>query len=176
MWRMCDPGPSIEAFQVPIGSANQFNDEGTEIDEPALTTADPSQLKEDQRQVYQIITWHLQENLEGKNLSLLHMVLSGKGGTRKSKVIQTVTKYFKQVGAKHLLAKATYTRVTALLIYGKTTHTICRLPHQECTSKDKAKARLQVEWASRQYLILDEYFTLLKKMLAMISKQISLTK
>ncbi|OCH87121.1 hypothetical protein OBBRIDRAFT_697946, partial [Obba rivulosa] len=76
----------------------------------------------DQLRAYDIIVWHLDQTLQGKNPKPLRMVIHGEGGTGKSKVIQTVTEYFVQKGAKYLLLKSAYTGVAASLIDGKTTH------------------------------------------------------
>jgi len=35
--------------------------------EQALSAVDPSQLKDNQFQAYNIITWHLKQNLAGRN-------------------------------------------------------------------------------------------------------------
>ena len=95
-----------------------------EVVEASITAIDLSQLKLDQFRAYDIITWHLDQMLAGNKPPPLHMIILGEGGTGESKVIQTVTKYFIQKGAKSLLLKAAYTGVAASLIDGKTTHVI----------------------------------------------------
>ncbi|KAI6167678.1 hypothetical protein EDD17DRAFT_1424746, partial [Pisolithus thermaeus] len=52
----------------------------------------------------------------------LRMLLHSKGGTGKSRVIQTITECFTRCGAWQLLIKAAYMGVAASLIDGKTTH------------------------------------------------------
>ncbi|KAI0054549.1 hypothetical protein BV25DRAFT_1781238, partial [Artomyces pyxidatus] len=81
-------------------------------------------LKTDQKRAYEIISWHLDQTLDGKDIPPLRLLIHGEGGTGKSKVIQTVTEYFAQRRAQHKLLKAAYTGVAASLIDGKTTHTI----------------------------------------------------
>jgi hypothetical protein len=94
------------------GEAQGDNGEVTTLGpEEAIEGVELSKLKEDQRRAYDIITWHLQQTLAGKNPPPLRMVLSGEGGTGKSRVIQTVTDAFKAAGAAHLLVKAAYTGV-----------------------------------------------------------------
>ncbi|KAJ7187075.1 hypothetical protein C8R46DRAFT_807835, partial [Mycena filopes] len=79
-------------------------------------------LKPDQRRAYDIIVWHLDQNLAGNEPPPLRMLLHGEGGTGKSKVIKTVTKAFSDRGVAHMLIKAAYTGVAASVIDGKTTH------------------------------------------------------
>ncbi|PBK58624.1 hypothetical protein ARMSODRAFT_854946, partial [Armillaria solidipes] len=79
-------------------------------------------LKEDQRRAYEIIMWHLDETLSGREPPPLRMILYGEGGTGKSRVIQTVTQAFASRGQTGLLLKAAYTGVAASLIDGKTLH------------------------------------------------------
>ena len=77
--------------------------------EEAIEGVEISKLEEDQWQVYNIITWHLQQTLAGKNPPPLRMVLSGEGGTGKSRVIQMVTNAFAAARLLHVLVKAAYT-------------------------------------------------------------------
>ncbi|KAJ7246449.1 hypothetical protein C8J57DRAFT_945489, partial [Mycena rebaudengoi] len=79
-------------------------------------------LKADQLRAYQIIVWHLDETLAGKEPPPLRMLLHGEGGTGKSKVIQTVTQAFVDRAVFHWLLKAAYTGVSGSLINGKTIH------------------------------------------------------
>ena len=104
------------------------------------------------------------------------MILSGEGGTGKSKVIQTVTERFKQLGVEDMLVKAAYTGITVSLINGKTTHMLCMILH--CTGKAtfEVHAKLQAEWMLKEYLILDEYSMLSKSFLSKISEQIATAK
>lgn len=61
---------------------------GTEYMKDPLTGLDPSQLLPDQLRTYDIIVSHLQRTLDGEHPSPLCMIIHGKGGTGKSKVIQ----------------------------------------------------------------------------------------
>ncbi|KAI0633923.1 hypothetical protein C8Q77DRAFT_1056474, partial [Trametes polyzona] len=81
------------------------------------------ELKVDQRRAYDIVAWHLQHFLENnRNVPPLRLLVHGEGGTGKSRVIQTISAHFVNLGVKHLLLKAAYTGVAASLIEGKTTH------------------------------------------------------
>jgi hypothetical protein len=108
------PGPIVSALL-------------THLPEASLVAADPLQLKADQFRAYDIISWHLEETLAGRNPPRLQMILYGEGGTGKSKVIQTVTERFVQKDALFLLLKSAYTGVAASIINGKTTHIIISL-------------------------------------------------
>ncbi|THH14508.1 hypothetical protein EW146_g5828 [Bondarzewia mesenterica] len=145
--------------------------------ETAMTPLVPSELNKDQKRAYDIISWHLRENLAGKDPPPLRMVIHGEGGTGKSKVIQTVTELFGELGAQHMLAKAAYTGVAASLINGKTTHVLCAIsPRTTAKISDAARKQLQAEWTHREYLILDEYSMLGKSFLAKLSKNVSIAK
>ena len=95
-----------------------------ELAENVLPPVDPLQLKTDQCQAYNIVIWNLDQTLSGASPPPLWMILYGEGGTRKSKVIQTVMQAFTQHGVTHILLKSAYMEVAAFLINGKTTHTI----------------------------------------------------
>ena len=77
--------------------------DSSEACEVFLTPVDPSLLCYDQFRAYNIITWHLDRTLAGEKTLPLRMIIHGKGGTGKSKVIQTVTEYFTHCGVKHIL-------------------------------------------------------------------------
>ncbi|THH11044.1 hypothetical protein EW146_g8174 [Bondarzewia mesenterica] len=106
----------------------------------------------------------------------LRIILSGEGGTGKSKVIQTITEAFHQRGASSLLVKAAYTGIAASLISGKTTHTICMLSQKLDKMSAERKKQLESEWSEKKYLIIDEYSMISKPFLAKISKRISIAK
>ena len=74
------------------------------------------------------------------------MIVHGKGGTGKSRVIQTITEYFIQRGSKYLLLKAVYTGVTASIIDGKTTHIIGMISTSGRPMSNETKAKLQQFW------------------------------
>ncbi|KAF5331296.1 hypothetical protein D9758_018123 [Tetrapyrgos nigripes] len=142
--------------------------EETEV-EKSLDYLDPEELKDDQRQAYNIITWHMDQTLANQNPPLLRMVLYGEGGTGKSWVIQTVSQYFQERRAKHLLIKAVYTGVVASLIDGKTLHVIGHIL-VNCSAgvamRDDVKKELQQFWKDYTYLIIDEYSMISKSFLA----------
>ncbi|THG93310.1 hypothetical protein EW026_g7890 [Hermanssonia centrifuga] len=142
-----------------------------------LNAASPATLRDEQFRAFDIMRWHLNETLAGNDPPPLRMIIYGEGGTGKSKVIQTITEEFIRRGAQHTLVKAAYTGVAALLIDGKTTHTIASIGVQDKAGKtmsDDAKAKLQGFWKLKQYLILDEYSMIGKSHLARMERNISI--
>ncbi|THG98262.1 hypothetical protein EW026_g3885 [Hermanssonia centrifuga] len=145
--------------------------------EAALPGGDASQLKPDQLRTYEIVTWHLNQTLSGNKPPPLRMIIHGEGGTGKSKVIQTITEYFAQHGARHLLIKAAYTGVAASLIDGKTTHTIGMMsPKSMDTISSASKTKLEAFWKHYTYLVIDEISMIRKSFFAHLSKRISIGK
>jgi hypothetical protein len=71
-------------------------------------------LNQDQKRAYEIIIWHLDENLAGHSPPPLRMVIYGKGGAGKSQVLQTITAAFKAQSQEDLLVKAAYTATASL--------------------------------------------------------------
>lgn len=159
------------------GSAGITHIAPDEISEEALTGVHPSELKPDQYRAYDIVAWHLEQTLAGKEPPPLRLIIHGEGGTGKSKVIQTITEFFAQRGAKHLLLKAAYTGVAASLINGKTTHSIGFITPQTMKNlSNETKAKLQAFWRSYTYLIIDEISMIGKTFLAALSRHISIGK
>ncbi|KAJ3538129.1 hypothetical protein NM688_g6564 [Phlebia brevispora] len=148
--------------------------------ESALEPADVTSLKPDQRRAYDLVCWHLDQTLAGRDPPALRMILYGEGGSGKSKVIQTITEYFKTHGVEYMLVKGAYTGVAASLINGKTLHTLGAMPTQKskltAPMSGSAKDRLQPFWERKQYLIIDEYSMLSKTFLAMLSRNIGIAK
>ena len=160
-----------------LGAVTYDNPETNAITEALLPPVDPSMLKVDQHRAYDIVTGHLDQTLSGCELPPLRMLIHGKGGTGKSKVIQTITEYFAHRGVIHVLLKMAYTGVAASLINGKTTHTIAMVAvGKNMTISDKLKAKLQQFWQHISYLIIDEMSMLAKRFLAILLCNISTAK
>ena len=150
----------------------------TAVSEVALNAIDLIALTKDQHRAYDIIIWHLDQTLAGRNPPPLCMLLHGEGGTGKSKVIQTVTEGFKARGVQFMLIKAAYTGVAASLINRKTTYVIggISLFGDEVQLNVEAKAKLQQFWKHKCYLILDEYSMLAKDFFSLLSWNIGIGK
>ena len=144
----------------------------------ALLPVDRNALGKDQRQGYDIIVWHLDQVLKGRSPLPLRMILYGKGGTGKSKVIQTVTEAFKAKGCLFMLIKTAYTGVVASLIDGKTTHVIGGISSfgDKRALTAEAKSKLQAFWKHKRYIILDEYSMIAKDFFGLLSRNISIGK
>lgn len=147
--------------------------------EAALSALDPSELKDNQRRAYDIVTWHLDQTIANKDPPPLRLFIQGEGGTGKSKVIQTITQEFAAKGQAHTLLMAAYTGIAASLIDGKTTHIIGAI---SVGAKDShkmspdAKAKLQEIWKPILYLIIDEISMIGKIFWALLSRNISIGK
>jgi hypothetical protein len=71
------------------GDAKKATNDGV-VGTECITATDINNLNEDQRRAYNIVDWHLQETLDGKNPPQLLMFIPGEGGVGKSKLIQTI--------------------------------------------------------------------------------------
>ena len=126
----------------------------------------------EQRQAYDIVTWHLDQTLARCSPLPLRMVTYGEGGTGKSKVLQTISTAFKAQHQEHILLKAAYTGSAASLVNGKTTHIVGGISMSlsqfdgEKTISDEARCKLQHLWQDYQYLAIDEMSMLSKDFFA----------
>jgi len=160
------------------GNTRMIEERTVEASELALTSVDPSMLKDDQYHAYDIITSHLEETLAGSNPPPLRLVIHGEGGTGKSKVIQTVTQFFLCKGAGYMLLKSAYTGIAASLIEGKTTHSIAMISQSKAsnTLSEERKQKLQNFWKHYTYLVIDEMSMISKSFLALLSRIIGIGK
>ncbi|THH09174.1 hypothetical protein EW146_g8762 [Bondarzewia mesenterica] len=110
--------------------------------EEALTVVEPIELKLDQQHAYEIVRWHLEQTLAGKSIPALRLLIHGKGGMGKSKVIQLITAMFEQHSAENMLLKAAYIGITASLINEKTMHSISMISHMGHPLSDETKVWL----------------------------------
>lgn len=158
----------------------QQNNENPHDSNNVLVATDPSNVNIDQRRAYDIIIWHLDQDLAGHNPPPLRLNIHGEGGTGKSKVLQTVSRGFEERRCKNRLLKAAYTGVAASLIEGKTTHVIggisaaMRSFDVENVLSDAMKAKLEAFWLQRDYTALDEMSMLAKDFFALLSRNASI--
>lgn len=144
------------------------------VGEEELSAVDASCLFPEQRRAYDIVEWHLEQTLAGREPPQLLMHVPGEGGVGKSKVIQTITEKFKSVGAGDKLVKAAYTGIAASLIGGSTLHVITRMPLRDNTKQSpETDKQLAEYWSTKTHLIIDEVSMVHRKMLARISRIIS---
>lgn len=180
-WRNDDEPPSHSGADVqPLHESSKHTSASsiTQLLRPeeALSAVEPDMLNIDQRRAYDIITWHLDRTLAGQQPPPLRMLITGEGGTGKSKVIQSCTEYFRSKGVQEMLMKCAYTGIAASLIEGKTCHAAASISRNNRTMSAVAKAKLQKMWQAVQYLIIDEFSMLGKTFLAKLSCNIAIGK
>jgi len=142
----------------------------------ALRAAAPNELLEDQWWAYNIIDWHLEQNLSGKCPKQLLMIIPGEAGVGKSKTIQTITENFVDRHAASILVKAAYTGLAASVIDGQTIHHVAMLPLQGGKQSARTMKALEAFWQDKQYLIIDEMSMVSCEMFAKLSSIISRVK
>lgn len=105
-----------------------------------------------------------------------------KGGTGKSRVIQTITKLFEQKASSAILLESAYTGIAASLVDGKPLHTIGKILVDKSAERkakgisDDTKRKLQEFWAPYKYLNIDECSVVSQAFLAELEKNISIGK
>jgi hypothetical protein len=133
------------------------------------------ELGDDQRRAYELVQEHLKRQIANEPTRPLRLLLSGEGGTGKSRVIQMITEMFELNKVSHWLKKTAYTGVAASLIDGKTTHTIASIQRGRKLSSE-SKAKLAEKWKHTRYLIIDEYSMISKSHFAAMSLNIGIAK
>jgi PIF1-like helicase len=139
-----------------------------------LPAVDASHLLPSQRQAYDIVDWHLQETLAGRNPPQLLMTMVGEGGTGKSQTIQTMTENFRSKSTP--LIKSAYTGIAASIIGGKTIHSIAMVPLNGLKQSAQTLKKLESLWQDKQYLIIDEISMVSRKFFARLSNIIGRAK
>ena len=138
-----------------------------------VLNTDVALLNKDQRRAYDIIDWHLQETMNGKEPPQLLMVIPGEGGVGKSKVIQTVSKNFDSRGVEDWCVKGAYTGIAASLIDGKTLHVLAGIPVRGGRQSARTLKKLREYWRSKRYLIIDEISMLSRSFFAKLCRILS---
>lgn len=121
------------------------------------------------------------------------MVIHGEGGTGKSVLLQTISRYFETKGIGHRLKKTTYTGkcsqsrtnhylidlnvgIAASLIDGQTCHSATMMTHRNSSVSAAARAKLQDIWKNIDYNFTDEISMIGKRFFAHMSNNISIGK
>ena len=141
-----------------------------------LTAAQPDKLLMDQQQAFDIVSQHLWKSLHNEDPPQLLMQVHGKGGTGKSKLIQTITAHFTNLGVEDWLVKFAYTSIAASLIGGETTHQVGRSSVNGRHMGSATKSRLEGFWKKPWYLIIDEVSMISQKCFANLSRNIAAAK
>jgi ATP-dependent exoDNAse (exonuclease V) alpha subunit len=129
-------------------------------------------LNEEQRRAFDIVNWHLQKTLAGEQPPQLRMLITGEGGTGKSRVIQAITANFESHHVGDILVKGAYTGIAASIIDGRTLHVLTAMPLKGVRSA-KTMKKLATFWKKKKYLIIDEVSMLSRQFLAKLSKIIT---
>ena len=99
------------------------------------------------------------------------MGLFGEAGTGKSRVIDAIRAWFGMLNrSKELIVTAT-TGTTAFSIKGSTLHSVLGIPVEKKMSRKK-----KLEWADRQYLIIDEVSMMDRKLIVKLHDKLCSTK
>ncbi|KAJ6484120.1 hypothetical protein C8R45DRAFT_830242, partial [Mycena sanguinolenta] len=107
-------------------------------------------LNTEQARAFGIIAEH---SLQKRDALPLRMFLGGPGGTGKSRVINSLTNFFKQRRQERRFRLASYTGVAARNITGMTLHAALSIG-QRMTAK--ARRDLMAMWEGVNYLFIDE--------------------
>ena len=145
-----DDDTSDDEMAADLGDINQVP---TTVNEGSC---DPSILNDEQRRAYDIMTRHMEQTKDRRDVEQLLMVVHGEGGTGKSKVIELVTKRFELCDVPTWLKKGAFTGIAAALIGGNTLHTLAQISLQGRNPSARARRMLALFWATVRYLIIDE--------------------
>ena len=85
-------------------------------------------LNTEQRRAHDIIISHMNANQAGRSPKQMLMIVIRPGGTRKSTLLNMITKSFEHNGVCHLLAKMAMSGVATMVIGGTTLHWWAGLP------------------------------------------------
>lgn len=166
------------------GSITRLEDErtSTSVSNPSTSTANStpespleledfgrSELLEDQKRAFDIVSWHLEETLAGRDVPQLLMQMHGEGGTGKSKVIRTITRAFEERGMGDMLTRSAFTGIAASIIDGRTLHTVGSIPVRGGMPSQAAIQELTKTAGRRRYLIIDEISMIGREFLSKLS-------
>ena len=138
----------------------------------------PDVLNQKQRMVHEIVSNHLNAELDLRRPPQLLILVIGHGGTGKSTLLNAITASFEEKGVLDLLAKTAMTGVAASVIGGTTLHWWAGLPPRKMPKGDEwmnrsskaIKKRRQSNIESKLWLSIDEAGMLTKDELTFISQ------
>nr|GAT52360.1 predicted protein [Mycena chlorophos] len=134
-------------------------------------------LNAEQRRAHDIIERHLDQTLKGQQEEQLLMIIQGEGGTGKTVLLNAVSHTFDFHQSTTLLAKTGTTGISASLIGGQTLHQWAGIPIRASETSSwlkKSSAHIQKRRLQNippvQYLVIDEFSMMTKKILAQLSQ------
>lgn len=88
--------PSVVPMEEMVAMEESILDSDLQdaIGEDSLQELSFAELNAEQRFTFSILRWHLDETILGHNPDPLRLIMSGSGGTGKSRVIQSITQLF----------------------------------------------------------------------------------
>ena len=101
-------------------------------------------LDPEQWAAFEMVKRHLDLTLAGKDPGLLRMITYGEGGTGKSQVIQTISRYFETRKVSDLLLKGAYMGIVTLIVEGFTIHHIGQISIQDPDHISKEAKRKKI--------------------------------
>ncbi|XP_052128693.1 uncharacterized protein LOC127750623 [Frankliniella occidentalis] len=170
---------TIEEFQNFIREEKKKSESNVEVDDSMFATNLNVTLSCDQQKVLQLVMKQI-ESIECNQSSdicadtIKTCIVQGKAGTGKSLVIAEITKVLTQKFGKQSYVLGTPTGVSALLIKGKTVHSIFRIPRESKNFKPlmgEQARKLTNEFENVKFLILDEYSMIGSRMMGMINRR-----
>ncbi len=169
-----DPVPATASISIrlPLGqpSSQMHLDTSYLINEISRTFS----LNEEQDRAFRMITEHSQHTSKAEPL---RMLLTGPGGTGKSRVIDAVQKFFSETKQPRRVRTASYTGVAARNVNGMTLHAALCL-NQRTTKKASTKTQRDLisMWEGVDFLIIDEVSMLGCSLLLDISEALNEAK
>ncbi|KAJ7237773.1 hypothetical protein C8J57DRAFT_1032689, partial [Mycena rebaudengoi] len=110
-------------------------------------------LNKEQAHTFRIIAHHSLEDQPEQ----LRMLITGPGGTGKSRVIDALRDFFTLRGQSRRLRLAAYTGVAARKIKGMTLHAaLCINQHKKASTETRTRRDLTAMWEGVDYLFIDE--------------------
>ncbi|KAE8738768.1 hypothetical protein FOCC_FOCC015740 [Frankliniella occidentalis] len=170
---------TIEEFQNFIREQKKMFENSNELETNAFVNSPNISLSCDQQKVLQLVTKQI-ESIECNNTNyacddvVKTCIVQGKAGTGKSLVIAQIRKLLTEKYGKDSYVLGTPTGVSALLIKGKTVHSIFRIPRESKNFKPLAgeqARKLNNEFANVKFLIIDEYSMIGSRMMGMINRR-----
>lgn len=132
-------------------------------------------LNKEQDRAFRSVAMHA---IQDKPCCPLNLLISGPGGTGKSRVIDALKAFFSAIGQGRRFRLSSYTGVAAKNIKGMTLHTLLSLNQlsKENCNTSTTEAELFEMWCGVEYLFIDEVSMIGSELLTKISAALSVAK